>query len=136
MTRCRLTMTTADTVERLGEAIETGVMTINTRSRRTTKGGQILRGGNQIRVRGRMTGRTRVAVNLLHYIARVTGRTRCICSDRRISQPTRRVRCMVVGVVGKVLIRMTIQTMNGIGTRIGTLGYCINNLLSWAFVTG
>ena len=131
MTRCRLTMTPADTVERLGEAIETGVMTINTRSRRTTKGGQILRGGNQIRVRGRMTGRTRVAVNLLHYIARVTGRTRCICRDRRITQGAA-VRCMVVHVVEIVLIRMTRQTTSGSGTR----GYCINNLLSWAFVTG
>ena len=45
------------------------------------------------------------------------------------------VRCMVVvgdSVYGQFLIRMTIQTMSGIGTQ----GYCINNLLSWAFVTG
>ena len=83
-----------------------------------------------------MTGCTGVAVNIRYYIARVTGRTRCIWRDRRISQPTRRVRCMVVDVVGMVLIRMTIQTMNGIGTRIGTRGYCSNNLWSCALVTG
>ena len=75
-------------------------------------------------------------MNYCYYIARVTGRTRCIWRDRRISQPTRRVRCMVVHVWGQILIQMTIQTMNGIETRIGTLGYFINNLLSCALVTG
>ena len=87
-------------MERLREAIETRVMTISTRRRRTSKQGQILRGGNQIRVRGRMTGRTRAAVNLLHYIARVTGRTRCICRDRGVTQGAA-VRCMVVHVWGQ-----------------------------------
>ena len=114
---------------------ETGVvavtMTICTGSRRTRKLSQV-RCSLQIRERGRMTRRTGIVMNRDYYIARVTGRTRCICRDRRISQPTRRVRCMVVHVWGKVLIRMTIQTMSGIGTQ----GYCINNLLSWAVVTG
>ena len=84
-------------MKRLREVVEAGVMTISTRRRRTSKDGQILRGGNQIRERGRMTGCTGVAVNYLHYIARVTGRTRCICRDRRITQGAA-VRCMVVGV--------------------------------------
>ena len=72
-----------------------------------------------------------------YYSARVTRRTLCIWRDRGIiQQPARRVRCMVVDVVGMILIRMTIQTISGIGIGTHTVGYCINNLLSWALVTG
>ena len=83
---------------------------------------------------GGMTGCTGAAVNIYNHIgARVTGRTRCIWCDRGVTQAARRIhRCMVVHVFGIVLIRMTIQTISGIGTQ----DYCINNLLSWAFVTG
>ena len=81
-----------------------------------------------------MTQCTGIIMNCYYNFATMTGSTRCICRDRRISQPTRRVRCMVVVAVvyGLILIRMTIQTMS----RIGTQGYCINNLLTRAVVTG
>ena len=51
-------------MERLGEAIEAGVMTSSTRKRRTSKHGQILRGGNQIRVIRCMTQCTDVVMNV------------------------------------------------------------------------
>ena len=98
MTRCRLRVTPAHTVEQLREVVEVGVMTTSTRHRRTNKQGQILRGGNQTRVRGRMTGCTGAAVNILNHIgARVTGRTRCIWRDRGVTQAAA-VRRMVVDV--------------------------------------
>ena len=51
---------------------------------------------------------------------------------RTVAVPAEVVGLMRTAVCGQFLIRMTIQTMSGIGTQ----GYCINNLLSWAVVTG
>ena len=125
-------------MERLGEVRIVGrLVTVSTGSRRISKLSQV-RCGNQTRVRGRMTGCTGAAVNIHNHIgARVTACcTISVNGDRGVTQAAA-VRRMVVHVVNiRHLIRMTIQTMNGIETRIGTQGYCINNLWSCALVTG
>ena len=120
-------------MERLGKAgVVRRLVTIRTGRCTTGKLRQVRR-GLQIRDRAGMTYGTGTAVDTGYDLARMTACTLAAHGDRSIRQAARRVRRMVVVTVrGQFLIRMTIQTMSGIGTQ----GYCINNLLSWAVVTG